>query len=149
MKLQTRWVIGHNWEYVCDYMVFDLMTINIFIEWDWWNTCYCIDSYYLIIIIILCNRYTHNLAWLNVYYYYYLCDMLYVHLQRSYHALCHFILLLLLHIPSLYFTSLCCIVVNSTFFQLMIIALFFLFYTFPSYYSYHRSNNFCRNYHSF
>ena len=98
-------------------------------------------------VIILLNTYAYNLAWLNVYYYYYLCNMWYVNLQRSYHTLCHFILLLLLHFPSLYFTSLCCIVVNSTFFQFMIIVLFFLFNTFPSYYSNHYSNNFCRNYH--
>ena len=25
-------------------------------EWDWWNLCYCNDSYYLIISIILSNK---------------------------------------------------------------------------------------------
>ena len=124
---------------------YHILTMMLSVDEICWHRSYC---YHLTIILTLSNKYTHNLAWLNVYYYYYLCDMLYVHLQRSYHDLRHFILLLLLHFPSLYFTSLCCIVVNSTFFQFMIIVLFLLFNTFPSYHSNHYSNNFCRNYHS-
>ena len=71
------------WFHDCYY----IMTVMLSVDEICWHRSYC---YHLTIIFTLGNKYRHNLAWLNVYYYYYLCDMLYVNLQRSYHALRHF-----------------------------------------------------------
>ena len=75
--LHDIWFDGYWYHYWIRLMAYMLLILFLF----------------LIIIITLRNKCTFNLAWLNVYSFFSLRDMVGAHLYRSYNILCDFILL--------------------------------------------------------